>query len=394
MIGFSVDYVRRGGMRNVPVTKAVEHLYATTAKFSKRVCNLGLTSCVLLPATSDSDNISLGHVTFPMFGVLLIAMNFENLILPLILRQELSDLKWILPFFNSYFFGLLIWFALRRRRKVLSDLLVLLQEIQPFAYTINHTFLVAFICSIPVIQTTLTFITSISTQGPSIYTAMYGIQNPWIEAAVKCIKSFLLTFIFPTLPNLVTLLYCILCERICKSISSLTYEIQTMSPEEFSMTRQINVIRLKGKVQDALDIMQKGFSVPIFFISVAYFSSCCSILGMFVSVDIRLLDFPVIVSFALTLANAFIGLLACFWVAGGVPIETEKYKGAFCKKIRQRLLQRRNLNEISFQKLDNDQSIFVLSGCNVIHFRRSSVLAIIGTIITYTLLLLRDEDIE
>ncbi|GBN36716.1 hypothetical protein AVEN_232663-1 [Araneus ventricosus] len=38
-IGSSVDYVRSGGMRNVPVTKAVEHLYATTAKFS---------GCVLL----------------------------------------------------------------------------------------------------------------------------------------------------------------------------------------------------------------------------------------------------------------------------------------------------------------------------------------------------------
>ncbi|GBN29538.1 hypothetical protein AVEN_78187-1 [Araneus ventricosus] len=39
MIGFSVDYVRSGGMRNVPVTKTVEHLYTTTAKFS---------GCVLL----------------------------------------------------------------------------------------------------------------------------------------------------------------------------------------------------------------------------------------------------------------------------------------------------------------------------------------------------------
>ncbi|GBN51245.1 hypothetical protein AVEN_8938-1 [Araneus ventricosus] len=38
-IGSSVDYVKSGGMRNVPVTKAVEHLHATTAKFS---------GCVLL----------------------------------------------------------------------------------------------------------------------------------------------------------------------------------------------------------------------------------------------------------------------------------------------------------------------------------------------------------
>ncbi|GBM64088.1 hypothetical protein AVEN_70509-1, partial [Araneus ventricosus] len=39
MIGSSMDYVKIGGMRNVPVTKAVEHLYATTAKVS---------GCVLL----------------------------------------------------------------------------------------------------------------------------------------------------------------------------------------------------------------------------------------------------------------------------------------------------------------------------------------------------------
>ncbi|GBM14594.1 hypothetical protein AVEN_34998-1 [Araneus ventricosus] len=34
MIGCSVDYVRSGGKKNVQVTKAMEHLYATTAKFS------------------------------------------------------------------------------------------------------------------------------------------------------------------------------------------------------------------------------------------------------------------------------------------------------------------------------------------------------------------------
>ncbi|GBN33977.1 hypothetical protein AVEN_239461-1 [Araneus ventricosus] len=52
IIGSSVDYVRSGGLRNVPVMEAVEHLHATTTKFS-RVRNLGLTSCVLLPATSE-----------------------------------------------------------------------------------------------------------------------------------------------------------------------------------------------------------------------------------------------------------------------------------------------------------------------------------------------------
>ena len=39
----SVDYVRSGGMRTVKVTKALEHLYVTTAKFS---------GCILLDSGS------------------------------------------------------------------------------------------------------------------------------------------------------------------------------------------------------------------------------------------------------------------------------------------------------------------------------------------------------
>ncbi|GBL92187.1 hypothetical protein AVEN_91524-1 [Araneus ventricosus] len=68
MIGSSVDYVRSRGMRNAPVTKAVEHLYAINAKFS---------GCVLLasrPAYSypprRTPYIS-GSQTFPIFCALL-----------------------------------------------------------------------------------------------------------------------------------------------------------------------------------------------------------------------------------------------------------------------------------------------------------------------------------
>ncbi|GBO28205.1 hypothetical protein AVEN_217618-1, partial [Araneus ventricosus] len=43
-IGSSSEHVRSGGMRNVPITKAVEHLYVTIAKFS---------GCVLLASRPE-----------------------------------------------------------------------------------------------------------------------------------------------------------------------------------------------------------------------------------------------------------------------------------------------------------------------------------------------------
>ncbi|GBM32470.1 hypothetical protein AVEN_136046-1 [Araneus ventricosus] len=59
-IGCNVDYVRSGGMRNVPVTKAVEHLYATTAKFS------GAYSCPHVLRTLTRHG---GHCPLPLYSL-------------------------------------------------------------------------------------------------------------------------------------------------------------------------------------------------------------------------------------------------------------------------------------------------------------------------------------
>ncbi|GBN87438.1 hypothetical protein AVEN_230517-1 [Araneus ventricosus] len=61
MIGPSVDYVRSGGMRNVPVTKAVEHLYATTPKFSECVHLASRTAHSYPPRQYEDDASGSSH---------------------------------------------------------------------------------------------------------------------------------------------------------------------------------------------------------------------------------------------------------------------------------------------------------------------------------------------
>ncbi|GBM09890.1 hypothetical protein AVEN_241215-1 [Araneus ventricosus] len=52
--GSRVDYVKSGGMRNVPVTKAVEHLYATTAKSSGCIVLASRPACSYPPRRTTS----------------------------------------------------------------------------------------------------------------------------------------------------------------------------------------------------------------------------------------------------------------------------------------------------------------------------------------------------
>ncbi|GBN03588.1 hypothetical protein AVEN_167873-1 [Araneus ventricosus] len=88
MIGSSVDYARSGGMRNVPVTKAVEHLYATTAKFS---------GCVLLASRlayfypARRRPVLMQHEGY--FGMVLMILNHGHMMRTIPEPSSLSKLK-------------------------------------------------------------------------------------------------------------------------------------------------------------------------------------------------------------------------------------------------------------------------------------------------------------
>ncbi|GFY58808.1 uncharacterized protein TNIN_274641 [Trichonephila inaurata madagascariensis] len=86
--------------------------------------------------------------------------------------------------------------------------------------------------------------------------------------------------------------------------------------------------------------------------------------------------------------NSFCGLLAILWKAGNLPIEAENLKRVYRRKCRQKLLSENKVCELRSEMDLIDTSNFVLSGCTIIYFYRSSLLALAGTILTYTVLLM------
>ncbi|GBN39511.1 hypothetical protein AVEN_54931-1 [Araneus ventricosus] len=93
----------------------------------------------------------------------------------------------------------------------------------------------------------------------------------------------------------------------------------------------------------------------------------------------------------MTSTTVFISLILMFWIPDQILLEMEN----FTKIIRSKYEMRASSGIISknptVEKLLLEEKIFVLSGCNLIFFRRSNILPVLGTALTYGLLFMSFE---
>ncbi|KAG8178668.1 hypothetical protein JTE90_025590 [Oedothorax gibbosus] len=116
---------------------------------------------------------------------------------------------------------------------------------------------------------------------------------------------------------------------------------------------------------------------------------CCSFFG-YVLLTTQLMSYPLFyVSLIFYVLNSFGSLAVCLWIAGGVSVEAENFRTAFRRKV--------NLRKIMFAEVVNEQNSndylmteqdYILSGCDLLQYKRSLIITVVGTILTYTLLLL------
>ncbi|GBO09901.1 hypothetical protein AVEN_257779-1, partial [Araneus ventricosus] len=172
-------------------------------------------------------------------------------------------------------------------------------------------------------------------------------------------------------------------------LSLITDEIESCSAQEFTISRQRDILGREAEIERLVRFIQKIFSVPSFLIATAHFSACTSIFGAFI-VDSKIYtkDYVVLNQLVVVFLSSSGGLLACLWAAGGLPIEEDRFKDTFRRKTKQRLQLVNGKNERYIQYQILEKPTFVLSGCEIIYFRRSSILSLAGTVLTYTILLI------
>ncbi|GFU26397.1 uncharacterized protein TNCV_2507151 [Trichonephila clavipes] len=76
-----------------------------------------------------------------------------------------------------------------------------------------------------------------------------------------------------------------------------------------------------------------------------------------------------------------------FWIPGEVPIEMERFSQAARKKYELRAYFGIGSENPSVERALCENKAFVLSGFNLVYFKKESVLTVMGTILTYGQLL-------
>ncbi|GIZ05389.1 uncharacterized protein CEXT_8021 [Caerostris extrusa] len=88
----------------------------------------------------------------------------------------------------------------------------------------------------------------------------------------------------------------------------------------------------------------------------------------------------------------FIWVTCVFWSAGSVPVALNKLNRFFYRKAHSRLLHVRTSEGRKLKRELFEKPEFVLTGCDVIAYRRSSILAFVGTLLTYSIITMDIKD--
>ncbi|GFU32148.1 uncharacterized protein NPIL_201341 [Nephila pilipes] len=245
-------------------------------------------------------------------------------------------------------------------------------------------FLVLIIIAIPLVYTT-TFTIYCNKRFFSTLLA-YGnkLESRFGQISLIWIKTCLEFLIFPTFPLLVSLLYGALCLRCSFFLTLLNKEITEYSTKDFGPEEQRSILRRKAKIDDILDIIQEIFSVPSFFFILGYFVSCCRSLAWSLTQPTKT---PVQLLTLIDGVIILISLSATLWVSGGLPENINKLKEAFYRKTHRRIIFDGTSEKPELRKELLDKPDFVLTGCGILFYRKFSVLAIIGALLTYTVLI-------
>ncbi|GBN00593.1 hypothetical protein AVEN_140711-1 [Araneus ventricosus] len=90
-------------------------------------------------------------------------------------------------------------------------------------------------------------------------------------------------------------------------------------------------------------------------------------------------------------SNVFISLIMMFWIPEKIQMEMENFSKIIRSKYEMRSSSGTVSKNLTIEKLLLEEKIFVVSGCNLIFFRRSNILPVLGTALTYGLLFMGFE---
>ncbi|GFT13113.1 uncharacterized protein NPIL_10261 [Nephila pilipes] len=221
----------------------------------------------------------------------------------------------------------------------------------------------------------------------SWYLYGYDFNASWMIYALVYMKMCHYYIVHPLANNIMTLFYTCLCWSCSVHINKLSNKIDQYAPEEFGLSEQLDILKSKKKINDVLHNVQNVFSEQIFFLILANVIMCSSVAGGFLIKHFK--DFPVMMQldYMYYLINSVSCVALTLWIVGRVPIEMKKFHQTFYERIHERLLRCYSSSKELNLKIDFfNEPDFVMTGCDILPLKRSTIFVLIGTLFTYTVL--------
>ncbi|GFS93602.1 uncharacterized protein NPIL_702241 [Nephila pilipes] len=293
-----------------------------------------------------------------------------------------------IPILASLVCNLTSWGILRHKRHKLTRLVMKLKHVPASINTKRSNFVAfVFILCFPLAYSALyTYDCAMEITGPI---EIYGmeIENPVLQMGFISVSKYLQFFIDLTLPCSIAYLYCTLCLYCSSGIEILTQQIARNTPETFGPREQISILRRKAQIDDVLDDLQKVFSLPAFLAILSSLMTCGDLLVfklIFNRNNLLTIHLIEVVFYGVAGVPC---LTVTLWLAGGLLVELNNLKEAFYKMAHARFLFFHASNEPNCKGEMLEKPEFVLMGCNILPYRRSSILTLVGILLTYTVLI-------
>ncbi|GFY76007.1 uncharacterized protein TNIN_213441 [Trichonephila inaurata madagascariensis] len=299
--------------------------------------------------------------------------------------QNRTILKNLAAYVFSLSCNLMALHTLRWKKNNLLNVLRMFEKLSSDTHNRRTNIMVLIIFSVSFIYSVTITLDSNIKRVSAYYAYGHELKSHMLQFSVSCIKAFFLFLAHTTFPSLVVVLFCSLCLHCSSCFNCLTRKVLRYSPEGFGPSEQMDILRQKAKIDSILEKLQDIFSLPSFFVILSNLFTCCSVLGM-VAIGFQSESVKIIKAFFYGIFH-LISLVFVLWVAGGLPLEQNKLKNAFYKRAHSRFLIALSSEESQCKREILDKPNFVFSGCNIFSYTRNSVLTLVGTLLTYALII-------
>ncbi|GFR18189.1 uncharacterized protein TNCT_129211 [Trichonephila clavata] len=371
--------------RTIPVLKPLNSVSSGSIREIPDLLHYFMGFFGILQTSRDSKQ-KIKLIVLISLAFLILADQFRTS-LQIILRDS-SLIEINLAYTVCLFLPIPSWFELRFKRTHLMKAIQELENISSNTHKSKINYLVIILCSMPFIYSISTIIVSKSNHYLLIISFEFEPKNQWLQNLVLFLRCFFYFLYYPILSDFIALLYCTLCLRCCNAIEQLTLDVIQCAPENFGTSTQIKILTQRDKFDNILSGIQNSFSCSSFFIILANILSCGSILGSLLKGRLDEIQSSTLISWTFYTTNSFGSLTAILWIAGGVPLALDRLKKEYFKKAHQKMLIAPIPEEPKLEKWLFDSPDFILTGCNIFSYRRNSLLAVIGTVLTYTFLVI------